>query len=442
MKQLGVILSTILLLGSILSGCGSSTAPASNTTNAGTSTSATTSSAGAGNTGSVVKLNYWVPFSGGDGDFMKAMVEKFNQSQQGIQVTMLNTPSAEYYTKLRTAIAAKQGPDVAVVHVSRMPEFTPTNALESLDDVAQEAGIDWASFNQNILKATISENKHLAIPLDTHAQIMFYNKAILREAGLLDANDQPKIPAGPDGFLNYLKEIKSKVPADVMPFATTSATNQPFWAWWSLYSQLGGKLLSEDGTKAAFNNPNGLKALQLLETMVKDEVWPKNIANGGEIFIANKAALSFNGVWYVGTAEKTQGLDFGVMPIPQIFDQKAVWGDSHTLAIPTQTTDDRTKMVAAAKFANWLADNGAMWAQAGHVPSKPAALESAEFKALPNRSNYVELADYVSFLPTHEKTAAISDMMKANFNLMMNGQNTAEEVLAKSEQDANALLAK
>jgi multiple sugar transport system substrate-binding protein len=373
---------------------------------------------------------------------MKAMVEKFNQSQQGIQVTMLNTPSAEYYTKLRTAIAAKQGPDIAVVHVSRMPEFIPTNALESLDDVAQEAGIDWNSFNQNILKETISDNKHLAIPLDTHAQIMFYNKAILREAGLLGADDKPNIPTGPDGFLNYLKEVKSKVPADVMPFATTSATNQPFWSWWSLYSQMGGKLLSEDGTKAAFNNENGLKALQLLETMVKEEVWPRNIANGGEIFIANKAALSFNGVWYVGTAEKAQGLDFGVMPVPQIFDKPAVWGDSHTLAIPTQTTDDRTKMVAAAKFANWLADNGAMWAQAGHVPSKPAALESAEFKALPNRGNYVELANYVSFLPNNEKTAAISDMMKANFNLMMTGESTAQEVLAKSEQDANALLAK
>jgi multiple sugar transport system substrate-binding protein len=82
-----------------------------------------------------------------------------------------------------------------------------------------------------------------------------------------------------------------------------------------------------------------------------------------------------------------------------------------------------------------------MWAQAGHVPSKPSALESAEFKALPNRGDYVELASYVSFLPNHPKTAAISDMMKANFNLMMTGESTAEEVLAKSEQDANALLA-
>jgi multiple sugar transport system substrate-binding protein len=442
MKRLGFILSAVLLLGSILSACGGSTPPGGNNANASTSASTTTGSASAPSTGGVVKLNYWVPFSGGDGDFMKAMVEKFNQSQQGIQVTMLNTPSAEYYTKLRTAIAAKQGPDIAVVHASRMPDFAPTNALESLDDVAAEAGIDWNSFNQNILKETVVDNKHLAIPLDTHAQIMFYNKAILRTAGLLDANDKPNIPAGPDGFLTYLKEVKAKVPTDVMPFATTSATNQPFWAWWSLYSQLGGKLLSEDGTKAAFNNENGLKALQLLETMVKDGVWPKNIANGGEIFIANKAALSFNGVWYVGTAEKTQGLDFGVMPVPQIFDQKAVWGDSHTLAIPTQTTEDRAKMVAAAKFANWLGDNGAMWGQAGHVPSKPAVFESAEFKALPNRGDYVELASYVSFLPSHPKTAAISDMMKANFNLMMTGQNTAEEVLTKSEQEANALLAK
>jgi len=447
-KSFGVMLASVLFAASVLAGCGGGndaepkqSAPSNEGTETSTGTEKPATNESDTKPVETVKLVYWTPLSGGDGDYMKAMVDKFNGSQKEVQVEMLNFPAGEYYTKLRTAIASKQGPDVAIAHTSKLPELIPANAMESLDDAAAEAGVDWSTFNPNILNALVSEGKHMAIPLDTHAQIMFYNKKILRDAGLLDANDKPNIPPGPDGFLKYLEDIKAKVPADVMPFATTSGGNQPFWAWWGLYSQMGGQLIGDDG-KAAFNNDKGLQALELLETMIKKELWPMNIKNGGEIFNSGKAALSFNGVWYVGVTEKVPDLEFGVMPVPKLYDKPAVWGDSHTLFVPTQAKEDNAKLVGAVKFANWLADNGSMWAQAGHVPSKPAALESAEFKALPYRADYVELASYVSYLPNHEKTFAIGEALKANFTLMTNGQSTAKDVLAQAEKEANDLLAK
>lgn len=431
MKKAGMILLSVLLSGSLLSGCTGSKNAANTEKNVSDN-----------KTAGVVELKYWTPFSGGDGDFMKAMVDKFNQTQKDIKVEMLNMKNEEYYTKIRTALVAKQGPDVAIGHTSKLPELVSTNALENLDEVAKEAGVDWNSFNQNILNSSVYNNKHMAIPLDTHAEIMFYNKKILGDAGLLDANGKPKIAPGADGFMAFLKEVKSKVPADVMPNASTSTGNHPFWIWWSLYSQMGGKMISDDGKKAAFNNEKGLKALQTIETMVKEGYWPKNIKNGGEIFSAGKSAISLNGVWFTGAAEKTKGLEFGAVPFPQLFDKKATWGDSHNLVIPTQQKKDPKKLAAAVKFANWLADNGVMWAQAGHVPSKPAILNTPEFKALPYRSEYVEIANYVSYTPNHEKAYAIGEILRPNFDLVMNGQASPAEVLKKAEKEANDLLAK
>src|SRR4051812_6158948 len=111
MKKTGMILASVVLAGSVLSGCSSSGGKTAETP--GKNESVDKSS-------SPVNLKYWVPFSGGDGDFMKAMVDKFNQSQQDVKVEMLNVKNEEYYTKLRTALVAKQGPDVSVAHISKL----------------------------------------------------------------------------------------------------------------------------------------------------------------------------------------------------------------------------------------------------------------------------------------------------------------------------------
>lgn len=161
------------------------------------------------------------------------------------------------------------------------------------------------------------------------------------------------------------------------------------------------------------------------------------------IFAAGKGAISFNGVWSTGTFEKNKDtLDFAAIPFPQLFDKPAAWGDSHTLVIPVQKNKDEKKAAAAVKFANWLADNGTMWAKAGHVPSKTAAAESQEFKSLPYRSDYAEVANVVTFLPNSDKVGPIKEILVPHFDKLMTGQATVDQVLADAERQVNDLLAK
>src|SRR5690606_10416609 len=143
-----------------------------------------------------------------------------------------------------------------------------------------------------------------------------------------------------------LKEIKDNADGDVIPFATSSADLAPFWMWWTLYSQLGGKLLSDDGKEVAFDNKESLQALQYMYDLVfEHEVWPRNIQSATDMFVSNTAAVHLNGVWATGFMEKSDGLDFGVMPLPQLYDEPKVWGDSHLLIVPKKK--DKDKMVAA-----------------------------------------------------------------------------------------------
>jgi multiple sugar transport system substrate-binding protein len=390
------------------------------------------------------KLVYWNLFGGGDGEFMNEMVKQFNESQDEIVVEGVTLEWGEYYTKFMTAVAAGKGPDIGVSHVSKLPEMVSQGLVYDLDNFADAAGVDWSSYNQNILDATIFEGKHYAIPIDTHPQVMYYNKTILKDAGLLDDQGNPTIEPGADGFTKFLTTLKANTSDDIIPFSFSTAGNDPFWLWWGLYHQLGGNdVVSDDLKSASIDMDKAVKAA----TYIKDfyhthNVVPLNLEDFYQTFQSGDAGIFVTGVWATGIMEKTEELDFGVMPIPQLFDKQATWGDSHTLVVPIQQKEDESKLEAATKFMNWIADNGQLWAQAGHIPSKTTVAESQEFKDLPYRSDYVEVASTVAFPKQSDKVWPIRDVLVRELDTVWSGDTSPEDAFTKIEKEINNILSK
>lgn len=437
-KRIGALLLAIMMVLGIAAGCASTTAttaaPASTTQD-----SASTSAAAPA--GEKIKLTYWTPFSGGDGEFMQTMVDKFNSEQTEIQVEMLNVEWAQYYTKLRTSLVSKTGPDVAIAHASKLAELEPTGMLADVDALGSEVGVDWSTYSENALKSTYMSNKHIAIPMDTHALILYYNKDYFEKAGMLDASGKPVFEAGPEGFVNSLKKLKETLPQGVFPFVASTDNVVPFWIWLALYDQIegGGQYIVDN--KAAFNNDKAKTAAQFLADLQDQGLWPENIndATQYDLFKTGKAAIHFGGVWSTGNYEQNQSLNFGAMPLPAIFDKAATWGDSHTLVVPVQ--DDKAKQIAAVKFSNWLGDNGIMWATAGHIPAKKTVVESDAFKKLQYRPDYAAAVNSVVYYPQSDKLWPANDIMTQNFSLLMNGSLNVADALSKAEKEVNDLLA-
>ncbi|WKA60342.1 ABC transporter substrate-binding protein [Planococcus shenhongbingii] len=403
------------------------------------------SDAGSGSTSggesNTTKLTFWAPFSGGDADFMKAMVDDFNEQHEDIEVDYLTVTFDEYYTKLRTSVTSNQAPDIAIAHSSRIAELQSANLIESLDSPASKANLDWSTYNENVVNSAMVDNQHYGVPLDTHAEIMFVNKMLLDKAGVLNEEGLPVLGEGAEGFTEFLTQIKKSSGKEIFPLSSTSAGNQPRWIWWSLYSQLGGELLNEDGTKAAFNNEKGLQALEYMGGLIDQGLWPKNIQDGGELFLANRAGAHFNGVWMTGAIEQNEALDFVALPFPQLFDEPATWGDSHTFALPVNEKQTEEEKVAALKFADWIAEHAITWAEAGHIPSKTAVIESKEFQALPYRKDYAEIIDYVSFMPPSKDMTAINDLLGDQLSVFTNGGTSAQETLDILEKEVNKIIA-
>ncbi|MGO4184047.1 ABC transporter substrate-binding protein [Paenibacillus sp. MCAF9] len=391
-----------------------------------------------------IRLEYWTPFSGGDNQFMTEMVTRFNEENPTINVVQVNSRLDDYYTRLKTAIMSGNAPELAILHQTSLPQFVQNGYIENLTEPAKQIGLDWSGFNRNILDSTMYDGIPYAVPLDTHALVMFYNKTYLRKAGLIDEADKPLIGAGAAGFEAFLQKLKSSIPADIAPMAQPSTRIDSVWLWWSLYNQIdgGGSFYNEDASAAVFNNPQALQALSYMNDLYKKELIPPDINDAFKLFYDGKAAVLITGMWGTGAFEKAKNLDFGVIPMPALFDRAAVWGDSHTIAIPTKHGMTDEKKRAALTFVKWCVENGAMWAEAGHVPSMTKVVASEPFNSLNYRSSYAASANYVAYWPRHVRQWSIVEILIQEFEKMNYSEQTPEETLQAAVKRVNIELRK
>ncbi|WP_167357100.1 ABC transporter substrate-binding protein [Paenibacillus pectinilyticus] len=393
---------------------------------------------------SKLRITFWTPFSGGDGQFMAELIQQYNtENPDHVKVEQINNNSGDYYTKLSTAIVTEEAPDIAIVHSAKYSQYAPAGFLTDLNTLAPEAGVNWDDFNPTILKSTVADNQHLGIPLDTHLEVMYYNKDLLKRAGLLDEKEKPIMASGETGYLQFLEQIRARVPSNISPLAEPNVRIDSYWLWYSFYNQMnqdGGRFYTDDGQTAALDNPSALKSLEFVNSLYTKKLILPNINDQVQAFAKGNAATLITGVWATGTFEKATDLHFGVTKIPQIYDHPAAWGDSHTFSLPYHEKPDKQKQLAALKFANWVAAHGASWAKAGHIPAVKKAVESPEFQGLKYRPDYASAADDVKYFPNQPRQGTINDELVREFEKMMAGQITPQEVLHNAQTIINSNL--
>lgn len=131
----------------------------------------------------------------------------FEAAHPGVTVKYVMQPHDQYYTLLGTALSAKQGPDLVMVH-GGAPAKERTDALVKLDDAVAPIKGDiagWAEFTGN-------DGGLYAIPLSIQGFVIYYNKDLYTKAGL-DPENPPKTWAEVKAMAEALKE------AGITPFS-------------------------------------------------------------------------------------------------------------------------------------------------------------------------------------------------------------------------------
>lgn len=337
------------------------------------------------------KLVFWSLFTGGDGEFMTQIIDDYNAGGPTKEVQPITLVWDDYYTKLQTAVAAKKGPDLGISHASKLPELVDQGVVEPITPYLEELGIDLSTlYGEGSIESVTFDGDVYAIPLDTHAEILYYNTDILEKAGV-ELNEDGTLPVTTaDEFTAILDKCKAVMEDGQSVISLPNNGDDPYRAWWATYFQMGGTpLVNDEGTEVTLDKDIAVKAAEWVKSLYDNGYILEGIADHQKLFQAGDAAFFMGGTWAVGIMDATEGLNFGAQAWPQLFDNNSCWADAHTLILPVNPDRTEEETLAAVEFLVGASkDGGATWAGSGQIPSCTEVVESDAFLGLPCRENY------------------------------------------------------
>jgi len=389
---------------------------------------------------------WWDFLGGGDGVRMRAMIEEFNQSHPDIQITPTTLEWGEtYYTRVQTAAAVGQGPDIMTYHLSRYPLAVEQGVLRPFsEDELASAGISRDTFTSSLIEAATFDDQLYGIPLDIHALILYYNRDILREVGLLAEDGTPQGIDSLEGFNAALQTVSE---AGYLPLSfQTDNQSATVWRIFMTYlNQQGGSVV--DGEEIAAGEA-AVQTVEMMANWVEQGYARSNVEYEASValFASGDTAFHYNGVWEVPTftdlAEEEDFFDWGAMVVPALFDQPATWADSHTFAIPAGDISDE-KLAAVLEVIAWMNENSLQWAGAGHVPAYLPVVESEAYQSLEPNATYAELINNAAYDPNSPLAGVAGPMYAASANFIapsVNGQLPPNQAVQGFVEELNAQM--
>ncbi|HEX2915382.1 MAG TPA: ABC transporter substrate-binding protein [Chloroflexia bacterium] len=440
-KRPGLLMVLALLSTLLLGACGdnatSTPAPAPTTAAATTAAPAGSSSQTNPNANpNAVTLTFWGDWSGEGEKQFNTMVDAFNKTHKDIQVKYVVTE--DMITKFLTAATSGDSPDIMFWDRWRTALYAPKGVLRPIDDLMKQDNINASDYYQEAIKEMTWNNQIYGLPLTVDARGLFYNKKLLSDAGI-----------NPPTTWDELEQAAKKLTVWNGSKLERAGFSMQDVGLFNMYlQQAGGQMVTDDGSKTAFNSPQGQTVLNYWDKLLnQDKVYQVGFEDGlgkdQDAFVTGKVAMLYTGPWMISTYKKYgKDLDFGIVPPPA--GPNGNRGDvmgGFSLVIPKAAKHQKE----AWEFEKWwLAqpENALMWAKTSlNIPGNLKAIQDPYFQ---NDPFWKPILDSLQFARIRPPFAGYSPMevdgLIPNLQLFMQGKLTAQQTLQKSQEAGDKLL--
>ncbi|MDE2812294.1 MAG: extracellular solute-binding protein [Gemmatimonadota bacterium] len=244
--------------------------------------------------GEPVPISMWM-FGGVEEQdrWLRQAVNRFNTAQDDIRVDYENRDWATQRESLITSTIAGEGPDIIRVHHKYSVEFGELGGLYALERFADFPQVK-ARILDNLWEHVAYEDQHFGLPIQILPFIMAVNKELL-------AAHEVEVPQTWEDMLALGPVLKEQ---GLFAFTMPAGLNQDTaYRFLPLLYKAGGRVFNEDWTRAAFNGPAGISALEFLVAMKEQGFMPPACAayafdENAATWCTEKALLSIEGPWW------------------------------------------------------------------------------------------------------------------------------------------------
>jgi multiple sugar transport system substrate-binding protein len=390
-----------------------------------------------------VTLTFWHGYTDAEAESLNALLDEWNGANPDVQIEPLFVNNDKALQKLTVALQGGEPPDITYQYGSSLPQLAAAPGLVDLTAWTQEPDVNWEDFVQGARDAATFEGKVLGVPALIDNLAIVYNTALFDEAGLEYPNDQWTW----DDLRTAARALTDPAKQQFGFSYPMDASEDSVWHYDPLLWQNGGSILTEDGTQAAFNSPEGVEALEVLTAMaVDDESVFLDVQNSPYtgLFNSGKIGMLMTGPWDLSSFPD---VDYGVEILPG-FD-----GDHQTIAGPDMWTvfdNGGGRAQAALGFIAWLTAAEQMKADAlatGHLPFRLSVIEDAAFieefgATVPGVDVFAEnLANVAQARPVLAAYPQVSEAMGLAIVAAMLGEKDPQAALDEAAAQANDALA-
>ena len=335
---------------------------------------------------------------------LKAVVAAFEKADPQVTVKVVSQPADNYFALLTAASISHTAPDIAVMwtgvwdlkYAHLLANLRPLLPAEQLD---QMKGLRWASADFDTAKALY------VLPLEDQFYIGFYNKDLIKKAGL----------DGPPRSWSELATACQKIRAlgvDPMLYGSDSqALSSEFYPFYDLSYLMAGAYPVDQwknlvNGKIPWTSPAIVDQVQKWADLHKDGCTNKDVLTTTDIltkFAAGKAAMIVDGNWNLQQLYEKMGPSLGVFPLPFSNEPtKTVVelpGDGLSLLKSSKNKADAVAFLTylmSGEAQKILAQSGLVPARDGYAAANPlyadlfALTEKQGFTAVPMIDNVIQ----------------------------------------------------
>lgn len=237
--------------------------------------------------------------------YLESFFKKYGKTHPNVSIKRDSPVSPNYSSLVLSQIASGAQPDLLMVDNPDLDRLAAAGVLMPLDKLGT---IDTSGINANNIQETTYDGKLYALPLYTNTIAIFYNKDLLRKAGITKL---------PKTWAEFRADAKKAATNNTYGFVFSGQTGPGESTW-----QFEPWLWSNGGDLTTIGSTKSVQALDYWASLVKSGASPRDVVNWSQSqpiqeFEAGKAAFCENGLWNIPTLQSQfKKLHWGVMQIP------------------------------------------------------------------------------------------------------------------------------